>query len=262
MKPYKIGIALSGGGARGIAHIGVLKVLENHGIFPDCIAGTSAGAIVGALYANGISPDMMLAQVKTISLHQAAKMRKPRGGLLHVDFIKDILLKNIPHDDFSHLQKKIFICVTNGNTGKTEFFEQGSLSQAVMASCAIPVVFNPIHINNITYMDGGMTNNLPADVLRHICEVVIAVDVVPMMPVSNAELVSLKDMALRTFELAVWQNTQHALPYCDVIIPVKTVRKFNILSFANADEIYKLGGEAAMERIEEIVRLGSGEVKN
>jgi NTE family protein len=248
-KPYAIGIALSGGGARGVAHIGVLKTLEQHGIFPDCIAGASAGAIIGALYAGGVAPDLMLEQVKTMGISQAAKLKKPRGGLLHIDFIKDILLKYIPKDDFSALQKPLFVAVTNANTGKIEFFERGILSQTIMASSAIPLVFNPIHINNITYIDGGLANNLPADILRPICDLVIGVNIVPMMEVDNSDLVSLKDMALRTFEIALWQNTQHALPYCDVVIDVKTVRKVNMLNIGNADEIYQLGCDAAMEKM-------------
>jgi NTE family protein len=251
-KPYAIGIAFSGGGARGIAHIGVLKTLEQHGIFPSCVAGASAGSIVGALYANGVTPDSMLAQVKKMGIAQAAKFKRPRGGLLHTDFIKDILLKNIPQDDFSALPKPLFVCVTNANTGKSEVIAQGKISDAVMASSAIPLVFNPIHINNQIYIDGGLTNNLPADVLRPICDLVIGVNIVPMMDVSNDELLSFKDMGLRTFEIAIWQNTQHALPYCDVVIDVKTLRKINILNVGNADEIYQWGCEAALEKIAEM----------
>ena len=143
----KIGISLSGGGARGFAHIGVLKALEENDIFPDVIAGTSAGAIIGALYAAGKTPDEMLDFVRESSILKIFRVTLPNKGLTSLDYLRERLEEVLPVDDFASLQKELYVAVTNLKSGELEIIHHGLLHETIMASSAIPLVFKPVEID-------------------------------------------------------------------------------------------------------------------
>ena len=147
MADRKIGIVLSGGGARGIAHLGVLKALEESGVFPQYISGTSAGSIVGAIYAAGYSPEQIRALMKETTFLRSLSFGWGKQGILNANSIQSVLLKHIHGMQFSDLKKKLWICATNMSDGVCEFFEAGDITEAVLASCAIPIVFTPTRKN-------------------------------------------------------------------------------------------------------------------
>src|SRR5262245_10193582 len=122
---YQVGIALSGGGTRGVVHIGVLKALEEHGIYPSILSGTSAGSIVGAMYAHGYSPAEILAIASERSLIWMFSLRLPTKGFVSHTFLRKMLRRYLPEKNFEDLGKPLYIAISNLNTGKIEIKHEG-----------------------------------------------------------------------------------------------------------------------------------------
>ncbi|MBK7870416.1 MAG: patatin-like phospholipase family protein [Saprospiraceae bacterium] len=241
----KIGISLSGGGARGIAHIGVLRALLENGIYPDIIAGTSAGSIIGALYAAGKSPDEMLDFVKDSSIWKVFRVGLPNKGLASLIYLQERLADAIEEDSFETLQRRLFIAITNLMTGKLEIISEGELYKTVMASSAIPLVFQPIKIGENLYVDGGALENMPVKPLLGLSDAIIGVNVMPNVPVEEKEVNSMLGIATRCFEMAIWANTRPNLKRCNVIVEPTKVRNYNIFQFNKYQELHDIGYEAA-----------------
>lgn len=247
-----LGIALSGGGARGIAHIGVLHALEAHGVSPDFVSGASAGAIVGACYAAGLPTEEILDMFKRSSLRKLFKISYPDVGLSNNEYIEEVLAKHIQHDAFEHLKKSLFISVTNLNKGTYEIIEQGPLFQAVATSASIPVLFQARKMGDALYVDGGLLNNLPVEPLAERCRHILGVNVNPIEP--TEELDNLFDIAYRTFDLAMWSNVQARLAYCDLVLEPKTT-DFGMFDAKEADKLFDLGYRTTMEHMDDVQRL-------
>jgi len=255
MGKYKIGIVLSGGGARGLAHLGVLDALHKHGIEPNVVAGTSIGAIVGSLYAAGIEPKFILEEIKKEKLTKFLSWSLPDDGFLGLDYMEELLSKHIGENSFSILKKPLFISVSNLNTGKNEIISTGNLFEYVIASACIPIVFKPRIINGQTYVDGGLLNNMPVFAIRKLCQKVIGVYVNYSEPVEKIR--GMKKIAERCFRLAIESNVKENMDACDIVIQPDRVKDFNTFDFRKADEIYQSGFDTAEAMIHEIkLRIG------
>lgn len=245
----RIGLALSGGGARGIAHIGVIKAFEEHGIQVDAVAGSSAGSIVGALYAAGLSADEMLTFVKESSLFKLFKVGFPSDGLTKLTYLRDKLRELVPEDSFKSLRIPLYIAVANLVTGKLEIMHEGSLSQVVMASSSIPLVFKPVEIGGALYTDGGVLDNLPVGPLLQQTDLVIGVNVMPHYDVSPKSMQNIFGIATRVFDMAVWANTQVNLRHCHLTIEPADLHRYHIFQINKYKDIYRLGYDAAIAKM-------------
>jgi NTE family protein len=250
MKKYKLGIVLSGGGARGIAHLGVLQALNENGIEPDAIAGTSMGAIVGCFYAAGRSPAFILEEIKKERITKFLSFSLPGDGFLDLEHIEELMKKHIGVNNFKSLKKPFFISVSNLNTGKYEIISQGRLFEYVIASASIPIIFKPQVINNNTYVDGGLLNNLPAQALRNDCEKLICVHVNHSGPLKKIS--GLKEIVERCLRLGIESNIIESIKAADVVIQPEKVKEYNTFDFRKSEEIYRAGYEATLEMMEEI----------
>lgn len=251
----RIGMALSGGGARGIAHIGVLQALEEEGISPVVLSGTSAGAIVGALYASGKNPAEMLEFVKEASILRVFKVSFPYSGLAKLTYLKERLSAFIPDDQFESLQKKLFVTVSNLNTGESEIINKGPLFRAIMASSAIPLVFQPVEMNGNLYVDGGLLENLPVRPLVYeALDIIIGVNVMPLVDAPGKSVQSVVGIATRCFDLSIQGNTRPNVEFCDVFIEPKDVHQFNIFQFNKYQQLYEIGYQAARDKMPEIIQ--------
>ena len=224
---YKIGIALSGGGARGIAHLGVLKALEEKNLAPEVICGASAGSIAGALYADGHSPD------EIFKLDGLAKLLK---DYLSVERIED-------------LKKPFFIGCTEFNSGKQRIFSEGNLSTLVMASCSIPILFKAVEYEGKYLIDGGVVSNLPIEPLVGKCEMLIGSHVNPIDEADD--LTGWMNLVDRVFSLATYNTVRAHIPKLDLFIEPKGLAKFGIFSTSNDQAMFDLGYEEALKVIEE-----------
>lgn len=248
---YRFGIALSGGGARGIAHIGVLDALHKYGIQPEIISGTSMGALVGVFYAAGYEPAEILSMVKESSMLKLIKWQLPTSGLFHLDIIQKLLVDKIKTDDFAALKKPFSCAVSNLNSGKIEIKSEGELFRWVMASASIPVIFEPQVINGTTYVDGGLFENLPAACIRKQSQILIGVHV--NHNGYQRSISGFKEIAERTFQLAISLNVKASMALCDFVIDSSEMQHFNTFDFKLADEIYHIGYNEAEKKLPEIL---------
>lgn len=256
----KIGLCLCGGGARGIAHAGVLQALCEQGIDIQYVSGASMGSIVGAFFAEGLKPKQILAILSKPRFYKAFRIGFPDEGLTDLSYLKNMLKDNIKSDDFADLQKKLFVCVSNLNTGQYEIISEGKLSQAVIASSAIPLIFKPVRMNNALYVDGGMLNNLPIEPLRDICQVVIGVNVNGHQATTE-KIEGLWAIGERCANLMLWENVQKRITLCDIIIDIKEVYKYGVFDFAAAEQIYQAGYQQTIAQMPEILLKINGKVK-
>lgn len=247
-----LGIALSGGAARGIAHIGVLKALDQHGLSPGVIAGTSMGAIVGMLYAAGIAPDDIQVMLKKEKLYKVLGFSFLKNGLFNLNPLKEILGEALGQNDFDVLKKDFFVSVSNLNTGKGEIISSGDhLYEYVIASASIPFVFPPQEINGQTYIDGGLFNNLPAEPLVGRCHRIIGVHV--NFNGLEKDIKGTKAIAERSFRLAIEQNVKISRSYCDYYIEPRDLRDYSSWDYDKVDEIVEIGYENAMKSIHQFI---------
>ncbi len=253
----KIGLALSGGAARGFAHLGVLKVLKENNIPIDYIAGTSAGSFAGAAYASGLTVDEIIAIGRQISWYRVSKFSFSKKALVSNRPIAELIKSNFPADSFEDLAIPFGAVAMNLETGEEVVFkDKGDLGFAVCASCAIPGIFAPIvDSSGNQYVDGGVIANVPTKAVREMgADIVIAVDVLSCgatywgTPSSAVGILFQAAMILiRTASMAHHYHSDL------VIIPeLSHLRPDEI---GRMDEFVQLGETAARNKIEEIKRL-------
>lgn len=254
-KEFKIGIALSGGGTRGIFHLGVLKALEDNGIFPDVISGTSAGSIVGSLYAAGFSVDKIYELASKGSLFNAFGISMPSRGFAKHNFLNEIIKNNLPKNSFESLEKKLFVAISNINTGEVEYRHTGELHQVILASCSIPLVYKPIEIDGAIYLDGGLLKNLPASPLRPIAEVVIGVNLVAQTQIEEKQISNIVSFSNRIFDIVVLNNIKPEIQHCDILIESEKLNAYGRFSFSKTKEMFDLGYEEAMRLLPDLKQV-------
>ncbi|MCO6481103.1 MAG: patatin-like phospholipase family protein [Phaeodactylibacter sp.] len=251
----RIGLALSGGGARGIAHIGVLQALQEQGIIPEVVSGASAGSIVGALYAAGKKPGEIMEFVRKASFFKLFKVSIPFSGLTRLTYLRDRLAESIPEDSFEALEKKLIVAIANLNTGECEMRSSGKLFDVVTASSSIPLIFQPVEIDGQFYVDGGLLDNMPVGPLKPLCDITIAVNVMPHVTVPGKSVQNVLGIAQRCFDLSVLANSRPNMELCDLLIEPKEVHDFNIFQINRYEPLFDIGYKAAMEGMDELKRL-------
>jgi NTE family protein len=254
---YKIGLTLSGGGAKGIAHIGVIRALIENGVIPTIVSGTSAGSIVGALYAAGASPDDMERMISDSSMLKIFRVvGLPGAGLVRLDYLTERLAEFIPKDSFEALRMPFYVCATNLNYGRATHFNTGTLFDKITASCAVPWLFKPVVIDGELYADGGITNNLPAAIIREKCEILIGSNVKPKVVVkSNNDLDTFMGITQRLVDLSLWTNSKPNVKLLDVYVAPEKVSEFSFFSMGKVKELCAIGYDEAMKQMPKIKRV-------
>jgi len=244
---YNIGLVLSGGGARGFAHLGLIQALNDIGIFPDVISGTSAGAIAGVLYADGYSPREILKIMNHGSRLDFMRPAMPREGLLQIGGIIKILQSKLRAKKFEELKVPLYVSATDINHGKAVYFSEGELINPVIASASIPVLFQPVVIDNICYVDGGVLDNLPLRPIEDKCRILIGSFV---NPVGYMEKVSgLISIAERTFLLSMSKEVVEKSKKFDLFVAPLELVNYKILDPEKAEELFDVGYKATKEKL-------------
>ena len=248
----KIGIALSGGGARGFAHLGVLKALDEIGIKPHMISGVSAGAIGGAFYCYGYSPEETL---KILSENGILGMVTPAfswKGLLKMDKAQKIYEKHLKENSFEKLKIPLIIEATDIINVETVRFSKGELIKAVIASASIPLMFNPVEYEGRMLVDGGLLNNLPAQCLKQHCNKIIAVNVNSIF--KEEKIDGILKMIERNFDIIINNNIKESIAISDIVLEPVYKKKYGIFDLKHAQEIFEMGYEYTIDRKEQILR--------
>lgn len=246
----KIGLALSGGGARGIAHLGVMKALQEMGIGFDQIAGTSAGAIAGALIAQGYSPDESLKIIESSSFVRHLRPAWNRMGLLRLDTAIDLYKKYIPHDTFEGLQIPLHVTTVDLNAGEQVIFDQGELIRPVLASCCLPGIFEPMLINKRQFVDGGVLNNLPVDVIENKVDFLIGSHCNPFG--TTKPIRSMRGVIERSIILAVQSKTREKFVRCGILLEPAGLVGYSPTDISKARELFRIGYQHARSMADDI----------
>ncbi|NJC24999.1 patatin-like phospholipase family protein [Neolewinella antarctica] len=247
--PIRIGLTLSGGGARGAAHVGVLRALLENDIVPNRIVGVSAGAIVGTLYAAGLDPDEMMKAVAATSLVKLVRFGIPTTGLTKLDYLAERILEVLPNDSFDDLRFPLHIGITNLNSGQLELRNSGSISDILAASCSIPFVFKPVLVDGNHCVDGGVICNMPVTPLLNDADFIIGSNLMPYGMLPPADTGTVINIVWRCFDLGIMSNTLPSLDLCDIVIEPSLLNSFNIFSINRLTELHDVGYEHTLSRI-------------
>jgi len=245
----KIGLALGGGGAKGLAHIGVLKVLEENQFPIHCIAGTSVGAFIGGAYAAGVPVDEMIRLGRKIRWSDLGRATISKIGLRDSARLEEFMLKHFPVTSFEKLRIPLAVVATDICTGAPRVFTTGNLARAIRASCAIPGYFTPvIDEDGRMLVDGGMVASLPVWVLKSLgADWTIAVDVYPFSPLEKPPT-TLYQIYFQAVSIMGHSSASHLRRQADVLV-VPPLDGVGWEDLERADEIIAAGAQAMQKAL-------------
>lgn len=263
-RPQHLGLVLGGGAARGMAHIGVLQALEVHGVRPDFIVGASAGALVGGLYAAGLSTARMYTlahQIKwwdisrlpmTVSWSTLAALTAPLG-ILDLDRLSSWIRKTLDADlHFHELQIPFAAIATDIASGQSLMLNDGPIAPAIRASCSVPGIFTPVRRAGRLLVDGGASNNLPVSAVQQMgADYVIAVDLLPSVTSPTVEPKNILEVTITSL-YALIRAAQVDLPLAHCVIQ-PAVGHISLADLAAVEELIVAGYEATLQRMPEIL---------
>jgi len=249
----KVGISLSGGGSRGIVHIGILKAIDEAGIKLSMVTGTSAGAIVGAFYCSGYSPDGIMEIIRETKLIKYVRPAISRSGLLKLETIESIFNLYLKNDSFDALSIPLVVATTNVRNGANVFLHDGPLIKSVLASCAVPVIFEPIKLNGEFYIDGGVLNNLPVEPMIGHCDIILGSNCNPIS--ENYSPGNMRSLLERSLLMAINVNTFTKKDLCDIFMEPEGLKNFGGFDFSKSNEIFNIGYEYGKSMVGNIKAL-------
>lgn len=248
-----IGLVLSGGGVKGIAHIGLIKALNEYEIDCQVISGTSVGALVGALYANGSSIDRMLAFFRETPLLKYNFFTFVKPGLMDTERYHQLFKKHFEIDSFEALNKKLYVTATNLQDGDQKLFSKGELVRALLASAALPPVFSPIEIDGQLYADGGIMNNFPVEPLLEECDFIIGSNVAAVKHISKKEINSSLKLTNRVTSLMIYASNRLKIRHCDLVFEPSRLETFGILDKKGIKQAFELGYDHARNKLDQLM---------
>jgi NTE family protein len=254
-RPAKIALVLGAGASKGFAHIGVLKVLEAHQIPVHMVVGTSAGSLVGSLYASGKNAFELQAIAMKMEADQVVDYdwRVWKGGLIKGEKIEKFINENVKYMPIEKLKMPFFAVATNVATGEEVVFGRGNTGMAVRASCAVPGVFHPVKVGNTTYVDGAVVNPVAVDVARRNgADVVIAVDISGGLRADIPE--GIVDALMKAKDIMYARIADYQIKNADVVIRpnMKGIGSTQLEKFNEA--IFE-GEKAATAKMPEILQI-------
>ncbi|MFW1999782.1 patatin-like phospholipase family protein [Acinetobacter ursingii] len=245
-----IALALGGGGAKGFAHIGVIKVLESHGIKPKIVTGTSAGSFVGSIYASGQTPYQMQSLALKLQESDLRDLTLNRQGIILGQKLQDYVNTQVGNKPIEKFPIRFAAVATRLDNGQKADFIKGNAGQAVRASCSIPNVFVPATIGNVKYVDGGLVSPIPVKTAKDMgADIVIAVDISARPTGSGAgNMLGLLD---QTINIMGQQSISTELNQANVVIQPK-VGNLGVLDLKSSNQAILEGEKAAQLKIKQI----------
>jgi NTE family protein len=245
----RVGLVLSGGGVRGVSHVGVIKALEEHNIIPTHITGSSAGAIVGALYAYGYNYKEILRFFETIQIFDIKKYALGKPGFIDAEKFYPEFKSYLKEDSFNALHKLLTITATDILNGNLKTFSSGELIKPILASAAIPGVFAPVKIKNSYYVDGGTLNNFPIESLKSSCNIIIGSYANWVDAITIKELKHSHHVVERALKLRALKDDYSKFKGCDLMILPKALSKFGTFDKKYLNTIFNIGYNATKEAL-------------
>ncbi|MEQ1246896.1 patatin-like phospholipase family protein [Acinetobacter soli] len=246
-----VALVLGSGGARGYAHIGVIEVLEQHGIRPDFIVGTSAGSIVGAIYASGKTSSELRDIALNLKVGDVRELTLDKKGFFDGKKVEDYVNQQVNHQPLEHMKIPMFVVATELKQGKQTIFNQGNTGQAVRASISIPSMFVPTKIQNKEYVDGGLVSPVPVEVARSLgADVVIAVDILAQ-PI-HTETTNIWGLFNQNINIMQNRLADEELKHADIVIQPELYEKAHIFDVKEREATIQAGINAAQKKLDAI----------
>lgn len=247
-----IGVAFSGGGARGFSHIGMIMAMEKFGIRPDIISGVSAGSIAAVMYAAGLTPlDIRQCFAEANTFGEFREWIVPKNGIFKLTKFGKLLASWLPVKYLEELSIPTVVCATNLETGAQVGWCKGDIVPRVIASCSIPIVFSPAVIKGSHYVDGGLLHNLPAWAIRDYCDILYGCNCSPINK-NYKYKDSLLDIAMRSYHLTTKSNLALDIRLCDYVITPPELPGQKLFDLNSLDRSIKIGYEAACKVLNEV----------
>ncbi len=249
---YRLGIVLSGGGSRGLAHAGVLKALAEHGIEPDCIAGTSAGALVGALHASGRDSAEILKFFDDVHPFRFSRLALNKPGVIDSEKLVGSFLQWFPDDSFEALRKPLFVTGTDLVSGRLEVWSSGALVRPLIASSAVPFVISPTRVGGRLYIDGGIINNFPVEPLFGLCDTILGIHATPLSVRAETDLDSTLAVSQRALEIGMYHASKRKFHHADFVLSPLELSRFTTFDTRRHAEIVEIGYQATLAQIDAV----------
>ncbi len=244
------GIVFSGGAAKCIAQLGVLKGLEEMGVKPEIISAVSGGALIAVLYASGLSPAQSLELIVKNGSFKFFFPSTKAGGLFSMSRIENAYNEVLKEKEFKDLKIKLVVNATDILKGETVYFSTGPFIKPIMASASYPAIFEPVKINGRSFLDGGITNNFPVEPLIGKCTKIIGVSVGRVYPMDR--MGSVNKVIVRSLELAINEGDLHRFKLCNVFLEPPGLNIFGMFDSDKGKEIFKKGYEYTLSMKNEI----------
>lgn len=257
MTNKKVGLVLSGGGVRGMAHIGAIQALEEQGIFPEVVSGSSAGAVVGALYCHGYSSAEMKQFFTETPLFHISRFAFGKPGFIDTDkFFKDFI-KYFRLDDFNGLNKKLYVTTVDMLKGEKRIFSEGELIRPLLASSAFPGLFSPVCIDDVLYADGGILDNFPIDPIQSEVDWLIGSYVSPLDAIQAESLKYSINVLERAIRINYSKRSRRKFDACDILIQPPKLVEYGLFDVNKLEDIYQIGYEAARAKLQNEVKTSA-----
>lgn len=242
---HVLGLTLSGGGARAVAHLGLLRYIEEQKIPIQVLSGTSAGALIATLWTRGYAARDILEIIQSFSFRKIFQFSFQKG-FLNPKKLKETLKNFFPENDFAALCKKVFVACTDLKSTQSVYFSEGRLIEPLLGTLAIPVLMKPIEFQTYQLLDGGILDNLPTSVIRPHCDLLIASH---CNPAKNGATRTMREAIEKSFLLAIAQNTKASRNLADLYLEPPELAHFRFSDLKKATEIYEIGYQYAQEKL-------------
>lgn len=247
----KIGVALGGGGAKGLAHVGALKSLNHHEIKIDCISGTSVGAIIASYYAFGKNLDDIHDLGEKLHAKAVLKLTFNKRGFVSTESIRQMLLKDIGDVNIEDAQIPLAICTTDIESGESIIFRKGKLVDVVCASVAVPGVFSPVEINGRLLVDGGITNNVPINILKKMgAGITIGINLNSVSKYPSVE--NIFDVMGNAIDIAIDSRTKDQMKSANIEVGIDLSHYSRYDNSEIKDELILVGYDETTKHIQEL----------
>ncbi|ALW86300.1 hypothetical protein AUC43_15145 [Hymenobacter sedentarius] len=251
----QLGLAFSGGGARGIAHLGVLAALDELQLPVAQLAGVSSGAIASVFYAAGFAPREILRLLLATNVFRLTRPAFSRYGLLHLDAVSQLIARKLGATvNFEDLSRPLTLVATDLMAGESVYFNTGPLLPPLLASSAVPIVYRPVEYQGRQLVDGGLLNNLPVEPLLGKDDLrVVGVHCNPIN--TEAHIPNFRRLVERTLHLAINANTASRKGLCDLLLEPPELRHFRPLSYKRGPELFEIGYRYTLNQAEALQAL-------
>ena len=238
-----------------MAHVGAIQALEEQGIYAGVVSGSSAGAVVGALYCHGYSPAEMKRFFEETPLFHISRFAFGKPGFIDTDkFYKDFE-KYFRVDDFSSLKKRLYVTAVDMLSGRKRVFSEGELIRPLLASSAFPGLFSPVCIDDILYSDGGILDNFPVSPVREIAEELIGVYVSPLDTIQPENLKYSVNVLERAIRINYSERSMRKFEACDLLVRPPKLVDYGLLDVGKLEEIYQVGYETTKRELKNKLRI-------